>query len=539
VAGSSVFSIDTPGNNSAKSLRVNCAAATATNQAIRLGVVNSLPGEKVFCAVDYKTSANWNGTYTSIYVRWKDQAGTILGYSSLSSRDNGATTVIGGAWTKISGVPTAAAPAGAVIGELSMSAEGASAGTVWFDNAEIRPVLTSSGATGGRAELSPLGLLLYDGNDEESVALVTGRPNYPTLSADGLPVATIDQNGGAYFQSLAVADTLTVGGSNWTDFLNQSPRGIQAINFQTSTRTASATEMGFVELVADIDATRMYRIVFAARANPSVTGGELQLRLRDGGTAAPTITSTQRYVSVHHMALGNSFTARMEYNVAGKSLGAGTRRFLLTFTNALGPSGQTCTLSGASDNPGYLYVEDTGPYVPATGGYNDGGGTVAQPPTKYTKTYSATWSGSYANRGSYNSYYGNSCYQGYYSSTNGTQASLIGFSSALGTDLSGATIVKAEVYLYFDHWYANAGGKAVIKAHSFTSRPSTFSSDPESQTISWARNEGKWVDITAVFDSTKWRGIALDPNSTSSTYYGRARGYGQTNPPQLRVTYTK
>ena len=80
---------------------------------------------------------------------------------------------------------------------------------------------------------------------------------------------------------------------------------------------------------------------------------------------------------------------------------------------------------------------------------------------------------------------------------------------------------------------------AVIKAHKHTSRPSTFSSDSESQTVSWARNEGKWVDITAVFDSTSWRGIALDPNSTSSTTYGRARGFGQTNAPKLRVTYTR
>jgi hypothetical protein len=535
VVGTTYWSIVTPGNNTARALQVNAANGTVITRSMTLATVPGMPGQKLWLSLDYFASTDWNGLRISVYGQWLDAVGNVLDYSTITTGDN---LAVKGAWTTISGVPDTVAPAGATQLRIACSTVNSSVGTVQYDNASARIVL-ASGFAGARSEISPRGLQLFDDNGDEAVSLLTGQPNYLTLSADGLPVATIDQNGGAYFQSLAVADTLTVGGSDWTTFLNQSPRGIQAINFQTSTRTASATEMGFVELVADIDATRMYRIVFAARANPSVTGGELQLRLRDGGTAAPTITSTQRYVSVHHMALGNSFTARMEYNVAGKSLGAGTHRFLLTFTNALGPSGQTCTLSGASDNPGYLYVEDTGPYVPATGGYNDGGGTVAQPPTKYTKTYSATWSGSYANRGSYNSYYGNSCYQGYYSSTNGTQASLIGFSSALGTDLSGATIVKAEVYLYFDHWYANAGGKAVIKAHSFTSRPSTFSSDPESQTISWARNEGKWVDITAVFDSTKWRGIALDPNSTSSTYYGRARGYGQTNPPQLRVTYTK
>ncbi|MCX5182662.1 hypothetical protein [Streptomyces sp. NBC_00268] len=532
---STYWSIVSPGNNTPQALQVNAADATAVTRSMTLATVPGMPGQKLWLSMDYYASTDWDGLRISLYGQWLDAVGNILGYSTVTTGDN---LAVKGAWTTLAGVPDDVAPAGTTQLRIACSTGNSSVGSVQYDNASARIVL-ASGLAGARSEISPRGLQLFDDNGDEAVSLLTGRPNYLTLSADGLPVATIDQNGGAYFQSLAVADTLTVGGSDWTEFLNQAPRGIQAINFQTSTRTASATEMGFVELAADIDATRMYRIVFAARANPSVAGGELQLRLRDGGTAAPTITSTQRYIAVHHMALGNSFTGRMEYNVAGKSLGAGTHRFLLTFTNALGPSGQTCTLSGASDNPGYLYVEDTGPYLPATGGYNDGGGTVAQPPTKYTKTYACSWSGSYASRGSYNSYYGNSCYQGYYSSTNGMQASLIGFPSALGTDLSGSTIVKAEIYLYFDHWYSNSGGKAVIKAHSFTSRPSTFSSDAESQTISWARNEGKWVDITAVFDSTKWRGIALDPNNSSSTYYGRARGYGQTNPPKLRVTYTK
>lgn len=48
---------------------------------------------------------------------------------------------------------------------------------------------------------------------------------------------------------------------------------------------------------------------------------------------------------------------------------------------------------------------------------------------------------------------------------------------------------------------------------------------------SFGRNEGKWVDISRIFDSTSWRGIALDPNNTSSQYYGRARGAGEDYAP--------
>ncbi|SEE84050.1 hypothetical protein SAMN05216483_6737 [Streptomyces sp. 2131.1] len=532
VAGNTAWSVVAGGNGTAQALRNNAASSL---EMYLVGPIPAVPGQKMYLAVDYLASADWAGDRVSIYAEWRNAAGTSLGVAVITS---GSGATVKEAWTRIAGVASVAAPANTTQVVVRLKSVSSTAGTVTWDNAEARYV-TASGFAGQRAEISPMGLQLYDDAGEEAVALVTGRPNYLTLSTDGVPVATIDQDGAAGFQRLAVADTLTIGGADLSEYLNLVPRGIQAIDYQITTRTASGTEMGFVELAADIDETRMYRFVFSARANPSAGGGELQLRLRDGGTGTPTINSTQKYISVAPMPVGNSFTSWLEHIESGPSLGAGTHRFLITFMNSLGPSGQTCEMYGAVNSRGYFYIEDIGPYIPETGGYNDGGGTTAPTPKKVTKTYACSWSGSYAGRGSYNSYYKNSCYQGYYSSTNGTQASLIGFPSSLSSDLSGATINKAEVYLYFDHWYANAGGKAVIKAHSHASRPATFSSDSEGKTISWARNEGKWVDITSVFDSTKWRGIALDPNSTSSTYYGRARGYGQTNPPKLRVTYTK
>jgi hypothetical protein len=535
VAVSPSWSIVTPGNGTPKAMQVNATAATPTSRAMTLAFLPAVPGTKVWLSVDYLASEDWAGTSLWLYAQWQDASGAVLANSELST---GAADVVRGAWTKLSGVPPLVAPPGTTQLRVAVASNNGTAGTVAWDNAAARIVL-ASGTSGARAELSPQGLQLFDDTGEEAVALVTGRPNYLTLSTAGTPVATIDQDGAAGFQSLAVAEGLTVGGTNWMEYLDQYARGIQAIDYQSSTVTASASELGFVEIAVDIDVTRTYRFVFEARANPSAAGGELQIRLRNGGAGSPTITSPQLHVAVWPMAIGNSFTCRLEHVVTGKSLGAGNKRFLITFVNALGPSGQTIDMYGGTGSLGKFYCEDVGPYIPETGQYNTGGGSVAPPVQKYTKTYSASWSGSYANRGSYNSYYGNKCLQGYVSPTNGIQAALIGFPSALGTDLSGATILKAEVYLYFEHWYGNAGGSAVIKAHKHTSRPSTFSSDSESKTISWKRNEGKWVDITSVFDSTSWRGIALDPNSQSSTYYGVARGVGQTYPPKLKVTYTK
>ncbi|GBQ03921.1 hypothetical protein SSP531S_54000 [Streptomyces spongiicola] len=538
VAGSSWWSIATPGNGTPRALQVNAANPTVVTRSMTLATLPAIPGQKLWLSIDYNASADWNGVRISLYGQWLDASGGILGYSTVTTGDN---LAVKASWTTLSGVPDAAAPTGAVQLRVACSTVESSTGTVQYDNASCRVVL-ASGVAGARAEISPRGLRLFDDSGEEAVALVTGRPNYLTMSTDGVPVATIDQEGKAGFQSLAIAEGFTVGGDDITAILDQRPRGIVAYGVPTTTVTATGTELGYFELPVTIEAGRMYRIKFHATADfDNANDGEARLYLRDGGASAPTINSTLReHVIITPSHTGRYWTAELEHITTASALGAGLHRFLLSFENTGGASGQTFELGlPTTGRTCYFVADDIGPEIPKTGGSNSGGGSSAPPVVQYTKTYSATWSGSYASRGSYNSYHGNSCYQGYYSSTNGMQASLIGFSSALATDLSGATIQKAEVYLYFDHWYNNSGGKAVIKAHKHTSRPSAFSCDAESKTISWAKNEGKWVDITSVFDSTTWRGIALDPNTSGLTYYGRARGYGQTNPPKLRVTYTK
>ncbi|MFJ4966059.1 hypothetical protein ACIP6P_27040 [Streptomyces sp. NPDC088729] len=542
VEGDTYWSIVTPGSTTPKAVLVNAAAATATSRTLTLATLPVLPGQKVYLSIDYLASADWAGASVTMFAQWLDGTGASLGYSTMSATDTGG--VVRDTWTTLAGVPDNGSPANTTQVRICLEAVASTAGTVTFDNAECRMVV-ASGTEGARAELSPLGMRLYDESGEEAVSLVTGSPNYVTLRTAGESVATIDQAGVASFQSLNVADGLTWRGDDLTTFLDQAPRGLQAIDYQITGVTSTGSEMGFVELAFDAEANRMYRVVFDAYADPSVAGGEVVLFLRDGGNGAPTINSPQIQSAIYPMSTAGLRRVRLEDLRHGQGWGVGTHHLLISFKNQVAPSGATVRLLGGSTYRGFLYVEDVGPLVLETGRYNTGGGSTTEPPPttpapkKYVKTYSANWSGSYARRSSYNSYYGNQMLQGYYSSTNGIQSSLVGFGGTLSSDLSGATITKAELYLYFAHWYSNSGGKAVIKAHGLTSRPSTFSSDSESMTVSWARNQGKWVDITSIFDSTKWRGIALDPNSTSNTYYGRARGVGEGNPPQLRVTYTK
>ncbi|MQY11466.1 hypothetical protein SRB5_15840 [Streptomyces sp. RB5] len=524
------------GNGTAKALRVDAGTA---HEFTLLDPITAVPGQRMFLAADYCASTDWAGDRLSLYAEWRDAAGTPLAWGAVNTGTS--ATTVRGAWTRLAGVTSVAAPTGTAQVVVRIKNTGGTAGTVLWDNAVARYV-SASAASGARAELSPMGLQLFDSDGDEAVALVTGRPNYLTLSADGVAVATIDQEGKAGLQALYVAETLSLGGEDLESILDERPRGVIAYGRPTNTVTSTGTEIGYYELPARIQAGRMYRIAFLSTADfDTANNGEARVYLRDGGASTPTISSPIRQMVILTAShTGNYWTAHLEHVTSGTTLGTGLHRFLLTFQCSGGSTGQTMELGlVASGRSPFFVVEDIGPETSATGVYNTGGGTSEPPVQQYTKTYSASWSGSYAGRSSYNSYYGNTCMQGYYSATNGMQASLIGFPAALSTDLSGATIKKVEIYLYFDHWYYNAGGTAVIKAHRHASRPSTFSCDSEAKSISWAKNQGKWVDITSVFDSTTWRGIALDPNNSSYTYYGRARGLGQTNAPKLRVTYVK
>ncbi|MFD8978670.1 hypothetical protein [Streptomyces sp. NPDC059564] len=534
IAATGGWSIVSPGRDTPKGVRADCSAPTPTDRTHTLGVFSATPGMRVWMAAYYQVSGDWVGRNATVYVRWEDTAGAVLGYSTLTSV-NGAA---GKGWLFMSAIGDAA-PAQTVTGRMRVGVNGATAGTVTFDNVVIRQVLSATNS-GARAEVSPEGLRLYDQDGEESISLVTGRPQYLTITNDGVPVATINQDGHGAFNDLSVAGQLTIKGEPLDRRIAQAPRGVIVAHTVTQgVTTAGGTESGFVELAVRIEADRQYRIVLDTQSERSQAGGALILILRDGGTAAPTLSSRQLQSAGHVMGSGWQ-RVRLELVCRGSALGAGTHRLLTSFIWD-GPTSAKATLLGGAEYPAVMYVEDVGPALPATGQLNNGRTPGTTPPAaqRFERTYAAAWSGTYTSRGAYSSYHGNQMLQGFYSSTNGLTASLVGFPTSLGTDLSGATIEKAELFLHFEHWYSSSGGQAAIRTHGHDARPGSFSADGEAMTVDWRRNEGKWVDVTNLVRSVRPRGFALDPNSTSSNYYGRAHGVGQAFPPQLKVTYVK
>ncbi|MFJ7422726.1 hypothetical protein ACIQXD_29605 [Streptomyces uncialis] len=520
-----------PGNRTGTAVHLDLSSEAPSYYTLPLAAVPVLPSAQFQLGVEVLVSEDYAAQSVKIFARWEDERGAVLGYGVAE-----ALAPVRGAWHRITG--QVAAPQGATRAVLCLEASAATAGTVAFDNAEAIAMFGRVGG-GARAEVGPRGLRLLDEDDEEAVALLSGMPQFLTLRSDGVPVATIDDLGNAGFRDVNAAGTLTVGGTTVEDLLDSRARGILAIDYQGSSVTGGTTEMGFVEVAFTAESGRLYRVVYDGVATPSAAGGEVQLRLRDGGAALPTIGSPQLQMAAIPLVQSGGRRVRLETVRPGPAFGPGLHRLLLTFRCQGGPAGQTVALSGGATSPGLCYVEDVGPYVPETGGYNPGNGGAADPVRAHTGMYVASWSGTYAQRDGYNASRGSACVQGYAGPVAGMEAALIGFPATLATDLAGAAVQRAQLYLYAEHWAQAAGGQVAVKSHHHAARPARFSADLVELAFPWNRNTGRWVDITSIFDPATWRGVALDPNTAGAEFYGRVRGAASANPPRLKVHYTK
>lgn len=187
--------------------------------------------------------------------------------------------------------------------------------------------------------------------------------------------------------------------------------------------------------------------------------------------------------------------------------------------------------------------------------------TVSAATKDYTSTWTATWTEQFDSGGSPISYYtSDTGLQGYYSGTNGNTKSMIGFtgtatsgetSKTIAQALSGATVTKVEVYLYFNHWYYNAGGTAIIGYHTNLNNPGTWTgvNTDVVRSANWPKPGGRWVNLPGGVNGHflwQWavpdaRGIVVGPGpTTAAEYYGKFNGSGASNyKPKLRISYTR
>lgn len=363
----------------------------------------------------------------------------------------------------------------------------------------------------------------------------------------------IDENGNAAFNDVAVNGSLSVAGEALGDILAALPQGPRAatILLNDSGTTTAGTTGGVVVgriVLTDADVSRFYRMFWQIRINvannPTYLGIAVYAKWDGNASQTDSFIFRQQWAGRAASGVGDYAAGSNTFDLSNVA-GTGTN---LNFVVYLYASAAGTLMAGNFPN-NRLIIDDVGPAVTFTT-YDASAGTT--PTQQYTKTYSATWSRSWDDQGSSVHSTNGELVQGYWSGS-GQRLSWIGFPfSTIQSDLSGATVQKVEVYLYYDHWYNNAGGTAILGYHNSTatSAPAYDASKDnlnELQVPGWGINVGKWVNITSAgaFTADGWRtgahtGIAIGYGPTTSLeYYGKARGNTEANEPRLRITYTK
>lgn len=352
----------------------------------------------------------------------------------------------------------------------------------------------------------------------------------------------IDQEGNAVFQSVS-ANEIFLNGENLGDILTTIPGGtIAVVTSTTDTATYAGTPVQFNAIkIPDFDGTRQYEVGICGRLNmDNFTGDYYGVRALYAWDADPTTSSPKLF---EMQTGGVDGPSDWEFNgtfTFSNSTPAGTE-FRIAFYFYTSQSGFG---NYQGEDWARAWVKDAGIAADVSTW------TPSTPPVQqYTKTYTAQWSESYQGDGSSRGSFDNGhCFQGYYSSTNGNQFSLVGLpETTIAADITGATIVKTEIYLDNQHFYSNGGGTVYVGTHEYASAPGTASLSNVRERLdseSFDYGQAKWFTVTNTiatdFLNNNAKGIAIGPGpSNSQSYYSYFSGAGESNPPKLRITYKK
>lgn len=188
VTGNAFWSVDAAkGNGSAKSLKVNAAAGTPTNRDLTLFDLPILPGEQLFLAVDYQASTDYVGT-PRIYARWEDSSGTFLS----SGIAQASPPTLGATWQRITATVTA--PANTARVKLNIASSTGTAGTLWFDNAAVRPVVGGTQIQDGAITTQKLVTDAVQANQIAAGAVLTDKLAALAVTADKVAALSISSD---------------------------------------------------------------------------------------------------------------------------------------------------------------------------------------------------------------------------------------------------------------------------------------------------------------------------------------------------------
>jgi hypothetical protein len=197
VAGNAYFAIDTKGTGSAKSLKVNAVATAATTRSLKITSVPVLAGDQFFLAFDYLVSSDYTATaFPKFYAKWEDSAGATLGWGVAQPST---LTADGTTWARVTATVTA--PVTAVQASIWVESFQASVGTLWVDNAAVRPVVagvmiadgavTAPKILAGAITTEKLTALGVTAEKIASLAVTTAKLDALAVTADKLAVNSV------------------------------------------------------------------------------------------------------------------------------------------------------------------------------------------------------------------------------------------------------------------------------------------------------------------------------------------------------------
>jgi hypothetical protein len=409
-------------------------------------------------------------------------------------------------------------------------------------------------SSGTHAEMNSTGFQVFaadplGGAAREVVRLGVAASNdyLAVTNSAGELVTTVDETGTISARKL-VTDQLTYKGEDMQVVLDRASLGLvawgQFNGNQFPATIANGTERGLFEIAWEPVGTRMYAVscspVLFTPTSGTATAACFRMRYTTDGTQ-PTTTSPILSEDFKPILVNGSWT--MSFQFADRLIGGFNGSYIrILFSIACSNGAGLNTELGQSPT---FSVKDLGPAYPTAGVLSNqvgGGGGGSRPPVVTRKKYyTAVDRRSYLPSDAMYNYDTGRMYQGPSPAGVG-QLRSAAFFPDMTADLSGATINDMQVYLYFDHWYNNAGGTARIGLHGYTgATPASWASLVYRGWIldssGWPKPGGRWLSIPqaywAGFLSGFYRGITLGVNTSGNEHYGIAQGS-----PQIYVQYT-
>ena len=381
--------------------------------------------------------------------------------------------------------------------------------------------------------------------------------------ATGVPSGSMNPDGSVSATGVTSSGDISMNGrslSDVVDTVDKAPLGvIAAFQVPQNSLQAGNSLLGIAEVNWIAQAGRMYKIVWDGYINaPANNRVQLQLRMKIGsmanGAVAPgtnddsTVLASGVYHASSTAGLRSTHLEALYWGLPGPAYQA---RVLLAMANLDANAPIYAAPYGSS-----IHAEDMGVASFSNGTLATGGGvpyaassgdTTTVAPAKQVRTYTTTWPMTWmASHRTDGASTGGYLQQGYYSPN--SRRSAFGFNSSPANSasvyraLQGSSVQKVELYLKNVSFYSSQGGNANIDASVMASAPSSLGAITGRglvRNFKFSVGEGKWVTLT----SDMWPGLV--DGSTRSFVLGTTAGasdyarFSQTDPPKLRITYTK